>query len=83
MSDDVWVWPIRLIEAAGPVHISARSGLRQAASFVITVGGAERDGFLRCDHGSGICRASLPPESGDLQIVEIAIEDYAGNVAFE
>lgn len=71
----------------GPIRIEVRaedqSGLRQAASFVITVDGAERDGFLRCDAASGICRASLPPEPGDLQFIEVVIEDYAGNVAFE
>jgi hypothetical protein len=72
---------------AGPIRVEVRaedaSGLRQAASFVITVDGAERDGFLRCDAASGICRASLPPEPGALEFVEVVIEDYAGNVAFE
>lgn len=71
----------------GPIVIEVRaedeSGLRQAASFVIAVGGAERDGFLRCDAASGLCRASLPPEPGDLEFIEVAIEDYAGNVAFD
>lgn len=72
---------------AGPIklEVEARddSGLRQAASFLITVGGAERAGFLRCDAQNDVCTASLPPESGALEIIEIAIEDYAGNVAFE
>jgi hypothetical protein len=58
------------------------SGLRQAAPYVVTVGGVERQGFLRCDSNSGFCRASLPPEKGRLELVEVGIEDYAGNVAF-
>lgn len=73
--------------ATGPIRlrVAARDagGLRQAASFVITVGGVERSGFLRCDAQGGVCTASLAPEPGVLEIVEIAIEDYAGNVAFE
>ncbi|MFV0513560.1 MAG: FecR domain-containing protein [Jhaorihella sp.] len=73
--------------AGGPIRlqIEARdeSGLRQAAPFVIRVGDGERSGFLRCDAQTGICSATLPPESGTLAIVEIAIEDYAGNVAFQ
>jgi hypothetical protein len=71
--------------ADGPIEVvvEARdgSGLRQAAPFVLMVGGVERRGFLRCDSGSGTCRETLPPESGALALVEIAVEDYAGNVA--
>jgi hypothetical protein len=69
----------------GPIEIvvEARdaSGLRQAAPFLLTVGGAERRGFLRCDGAAGTCRETLPPEPGELRLVEVAVEDYAGNVA--
>lgn len=72
--------------AAGPIDLTVRaedaSGLRQAARFVIAVGGAERAGFLRCDSAAGLCRASLPAEPGALQLIELIIEDYAGNAAF-
>ena len=73
--------------AAGPIEITARaqdeSGLRQAAPFVLEIGGEEREGFLRCDSKVGVCKASLPPEKGALRLVELAIEDYAGNVSFQ
>ena len=65
------------------VEASDPSGLRQASPFVITVGGNERVGFLRCDTASGLCRASLPPEPGALELIELVIEDYAGNTAFQ
>ncbi|MCA0869194.1 FecR domain-containing protein [Seohaeicola saemankumensis] len=70
--------PIELVVVAQDA-----SGLRQAAPFLITVDGAEREGFLRCDNDSGTCRASLPGEPGALEVIEIIIEDYAGNAAFE
>ena len=73
--------------SGGPIRLQVQardqSGLRQAAPFVIRIGDGERAGFLRCDGQTGTCSASLPPEPGTLAIVEIAIEDYAGNVAFE
>lgn len=73
--------------ADGPILLEVRasdaSGLRQAASYVVSVGGIEREGFLRCNSDSGICRASLPPEPGELRVTEVVIEDYAGNAAFE
>lgn len=69
---------------AGPIEVvvEARdgSGLRQAAPFVATVGGVERRGFLRCD-AAGLCRETLPPEPGALRLVEVEVEDYAGNAA--
>jgi hypothetical protein len=69
----------------GPIEIvveaSDASGLRQAAPFVLTVGGVERRGFLRCDGASGTCRETLPPEPGALALLEVEVEDYAGNVA--
>lgn len=73
--------------ADGPIvlEIEARdaSGLQQAAPFVIAIGGTEREGFLRCDATSGICRASLPAEPGALRLIELIVEDYAGNAAFQ
>ena len=56
------------------------SGLRQAAPYVLSVGGTERRGFLRCDGASGTCRETLPPEPGALALTEVSVEDYAGNV---
>lgn len=71
----------------GAIEIDVRardaSGLRQAAPFVISVGGVEVEGFLRCDSVSGSCRAVLPSEAGALELVELILEDYAGNTAFE
>jgi hypothetical protein len=71
--------------AGGPIEIvvEARdaSGLRQAAPFVLTVGGTERRGFLRCDGATGTCRETLPAEPGELALVDVEVEDYAGNVA--
>ncbi|MEL6450684.1 MAG: FecR domain-containing protein [Pseudomonadota bacterium] len=72
--------------ANGPIEITVAatdaSGLRQAASYLLRVGEAEREGFLRCDNATGVCRASLPPEPGALELIEVVIEDYAGNAAF-
>ena len=71
--------------AAGPIEIlvEARdaSGLRQAAPYVLSVGGALRRGFLRCDGATGLCRETLPAEPGALALVEVTVEDYAGNAA--
>ncbi len=47
------------------------SGLRQAAPFVLTVGGVERRGFLRCDSATGACRETLAPEPGPLALIEV------------
>ncbi|HET9069983.1 MAG TPA: FecR domain-containing protein [Amaricoccus sp.] len=71
--------------AAGPIEIvvEARdaSGLRQAAPFILDVGGVERRGFLRCEDAAGVCRETLPPEAGALRLIEVTVEDYAGNAA--
>ncbi len=71
----------------GPIEIVVEaadaSGLVQAAPYVIEIAGVEASGFLRCDNTLGICRASLPPEAGELRLVELIVEDYAGNAAFE
>jgi hypothetical protein len=68
---------------AGPIEVAVEardgSGLRQAAPFILSVGGTERRGFLRCD--GGWCRETLPPEPGELRLVEVIVEDYAGNAA--
>ncbi|MFT6676966.1 MAG: hypothetical protein ACJAVM_003175 [Sulfitobacter sp.] len=73
--------------AAGPITIevaaSDPSGLRKSATYLIDIGGVEQDGFLRCDSATGMCRASLPPETGPIQLIEVAVEDYAGNTAFK
>jgi hypothetical protein len=75
----------RPMGVGGPIEIvvSAQdtSGLRQAAPYIVTVGVTERRGFLRCDSAAGTCRESLPPEAGALAIVEVAVEDYAGNLS--
>ena len=69
--------------ASGPIEIEvgARdpSGLRQTARYVLSVGGAERTGFLRCDAAANVCRDVLPPEAGELALIEVVVEDYAGN----
>lgn len=59
------------------------SGLVQAAPVLVSVGGEEFEGFLRCDSLSGVCRGTLPPAPGDLELIELVIEDYAGNAAFQ
>lgn len=67
----------------GPVEIVVTaqdvSGLRQAAPYLVEVGDEEFEGYLRCDSGRGICRASLPPKSGDMRLIEVVVQDYAGN----
>lgn len=68
---------------AGPIEVAVAtrdaSGLRQTARYILSVAGVERRGFLRCDSGAGICRDTLPPEPGELRLIEIVVEDYAGN----
>ncbi len=64
------------------VEASDASGLVQAAPFLIAVDGVEYDGFLRCDSLSGLCRGTVPPAPGELELIELIIEDYAGNAAF-
>ncbi|WP_299624495.1 FecR domain-containing protein [uncultured Tateyamaria sp.] len=72
--------------ASGPIEIvvvaSDESGLRQAAPYILQVGAEELEGFLRCDSAAGLCRAALPAQPGALQLVEVIVEDYAGNAAF-
>jgi len=71
--------------ANGPIVITVKaedaSGLRQAAPYILTIGGVERRGFLRCDGAAGECRETLPAEPGALKLVEVTVEDYAGNAA--
>ncbi|WP_406648051.1 FecR domain-containing protein [Aliisedimentitalea scapharcae] len=73
--------------ANGPIELKVEatdaSGLRQAASYVLRIGDVEREGFLRCNAAQNICSASLPAEPGELELVELIIEDYAGNAAYE
>ncbi len=67
----------------GPVEIFVRaedaSGLRQAAPYLVEVGDTEFEGFLRCDSRSATCRASLPPTPGEMRLIEVVVQDYAGN----
>ena len=67
---------------AGPIEIvvEARdgSGLRQAAPYILTIGGTERRGFLRCDSAAGACRETLPPEPGALALVEVVGRGLCG-----
>ncbi|MFO1141580.1 MAG: FecR domain-containing protein [Amaricoccus sp.] len=69
----------------GPIEVTVEahdaSGLRQAAPYVLEIGAVERRGFLRCDNAAGQCRDTLPAEPGTLKLVEVTIEDYAGNAA--
>ncbi|WP_417672766.1 FecR domain-containing protein [Pseudodonghicola sp.] len=72
---------------SGPIELTVMArdpgGLRQAAAFTLSVGGEEVRGFLRCDNATGVCRASLPPRPGKLRLIELAVEDYAGNTAIK
>ena len=69
----------------GPIEIVVQardaSGLRQAAPYLVEVGDEEFEGYLRCDSAGGICRASLPAASGEVSLVEVIVQDYAGNEA--
>ncbi|MCD9147778.1 FecR domain-containing protein [Pseudophaeobacter flagellatus] len=71
----------------GPIELKVAakdaSGLRQAAPFIVAVGGTEIEGFMRCDSASGLCRTTLPPQDGALRVIELIIEDYAGNTAIK
>lgn len=53
--------------------------LKQAAEYTLSVGGEERKGYLRYDPASGVYRETLPPAQGRLKLVEVTVEDYAGN----
>lgn len=70
----------------GPIELLVRaedaSGLVQAAPFLIMVRTEEIAGFLRCDATRGLCSASLPAQPGALELLEIVVEDYAGNAAY-
>ncbi|WP_204113592.1 FecR domain-containing protein [Shimia biformata] len=69
----------------GPIEILVEandiSGLRQAAEFLVEIGNSEYEGLMRCDAALNICRATLPPEPGALNLVEVIVQDYAGNEA--
>ncbi|WP_127114655.1 FecR domain-containing protein [Shimia sediminis] len=70
----------------GPIEIEVEardpSGLRQAAQFIVEIGANEREGYLRCDSDTGLCRATLPAEAGEVTVIEVVVLDYAGNEAF-
>ncbi|GAA6179273.1 hypothetical protein NBRC116594_07110 [Shimia sp. NS0008-38b] len=68
---------------SGPIEIVVRaldeSGLRQAAPYLAEVGDKEFEGYLRCDTAAGLCRASLPETDGEMRLIEVVLQDYAGN----
>lgn len=70
---------------SGPIEIEVRasdlSGLRQAAPYLVEIGNREREGYLRCDSVNGLCRATLPAEAGEMELLEVVVMDYAGNEA--
>lgn len=61
------------------VEASDAAGLKQAAHYTMTIGSQERNGYLRYDPISGLYRETLPPGAGPLKLVEVTVEDYAGN----
>lgn len=71
--------------AGGPVEVTAEArdnaGLRAAARYVISVAGVEEAGVLRCDTQTGRCAATLPPRAGELRLISVTVQDYAGNSA--
>ncbi|MGR3636218.1 MAG: FecR domain-containing protein [Shimia sp.] len=71
---------------SGPIEIvvtaTDEGGLRQAAPYLVEVGDAEFEGYLRCDSRAGVCRASLPASEGEMSLIEVIVQDYAGNEAF-
>ena len=73
--------------ADGPITIKVAvtdsSGLRRSATYLLSIAGLETDGFLRCDTALGLCSATLPPAAGALHLIEVAVDDYAGNTAFK
>ncbi len=66
--------PIEIVVAA-----TDATDLRQAAPYTLSVDGEERNGYLRYDPASGLYRETLPPAGGRLRLVEVTVEDYAGN----
>ncbi len=78
---DVRIW--RPQGEVGPVEIVVEAlddgGLRQAAPYLAQVGDQEFEGYLRCDSRRGICRATVPPTPGEMRIIEVVVQDYAGN----
>ena len=62
------------------VAVLEEVGLRSVGRYTLSVGGVEETGLLRCDPGTSVCRASLPDRAGELRILGVTVEDYAGNV---
>lgn len=68
------------------IEVVARdvSGLRKAASFKARIGGREVTGFLELNGDTGVYRKTmLPPPgtTGRVALLDVEIEDYAGNKA--
>jgi hypothetical protein len=64
------------------VEASDASGLKQAAPFTVQIGQATYSDFLRLNPTTGSYRATVvPPQgaSGRLALVDVELEDYAGN----
>ncbi|PSL17101.1 FecR domain-containing protein [Shimia abyssi] len=63
------------------VQAQDASGLRQAAPYLVEVGDEEFEGYLRCDSANGVCRANVPATPGEMNLIEVIVQDYAGNEA--
>jgi FecR protein/Glucodextranase, domain B len=64
------------------VEASDASGLKQAAPFTVQIGRASHSDFLRLNPATGSYRATVvPPQgaSGRLALIDLELEDYAGN----
>ena len=68
----------RQIEVVATVEEAV--GLRSVGRYTLSVAGAEETGLLRCDPVAGVCRATQPDRAGELTLLDITVEDYAGNV---
>jgi hypothetical protein len=64
------------------VDASDASGLKQAAPFTVRIGRASHSDFLRLNPATGSYRATVVPPrgaSGRLALIDLELEDYAGN----
>ncbi len=61
------------------VSATDATDLKQAAHYTLSIDGEQREGYLRYDPASGLYRQTLPPAPGRLALVEVTVEDYAGN----
>jgi hypothetical protein len=64
------------------VKASDGSGLKQAAPFTVQIGGTTYSDFLRLNRSTDSYRTTvIPPQgaNGRLALIEVELEDYAGN----